>query len=89
MITNDLITKEIEFKNKNYSAEIFKGIKKDTLYSKCFKYDHKSHKTCQNQTKYMFCKKNYKTKDYKCQLNSCISLTRKICLYTLKKCINC
>ena len=66
MITNDLITKEIEFENKKHSIEIFKEIKEDTLYLKCSEYDHNSYKTCQNQIKCMFYRENHKTKDYKC-----------------------
>ena len=89
MIINDLITKEIEFGDKKHSIEIFEEIKEDTLYPKCSKYDHNSHKTCQNQTKYMFCKGNHETKDHKYQLNGCVSLIEKICLHTIKKCINC
>ena len=66
MIINDLIIKEIECKDKKHLIEIFKEIKKDTLCPKCFKYDYNSHKTYENQTKYMFCKENHEIKDYKC-----------------------
>ena len=66
LIVNDLITKEIEFKDKKYLVEIFKDIKEDTLYSKYSKYDHNSHKTYQNQTKCIFCRENHETKDHKC-----------------------
>ena len=41
-------------------------MKENILCLKCFKYDHNSYKTYQNQTQYMFCKENYETKDYKC-----------------------
>ena len=78
LIVNDLITKEIEFRDKKHSVEIFKVIKEDILCPKCSKYDYSSHKTCQNQTKYMFCRENHETKDHKCQLNNCTSLTEKI-----------
>ena len=66
LITNDLITKEIEFGDKKHSVEIFEEIKEDTLCPKCSKYDCNSHKTCQNPTKYMFCRENHEIKDYKC-----------------------
>ena len=46
LIANDLIVKGIEFGNKKHSVEIFKKIKKNTLYPKCSEYDHSSHKAC-------------------------------------------
>lgn len=88
-IANSLIAKGIEFGGKKHSVEFFQETKPDVICQKCSEFNHKSYNNCQNSLKCNYCGKNHETKDHKCPLEGCTTLTGKICIHITKKCINC
>ncbi len=89
IIADGLIAKGIEFGGKRHTIELFQEMKQDTICQKCSKYGHNSYNACQNDLKCNFCEGDHETKDHKCTLKGCTTLTGKICTHTLIKCINC